>query len=192
MLLVGAVLTGCGGGEPAAAPVALPPVSGTVPPAVPDSTGPSVSSLPSNSATDEPTAAQSPASPVADPADAAALARLWIDALNEAQATLDGEAIAKISAPSCQTCARIVESLKQVSAAGERYDGGAIEVLSAVAPEAVAGTSDVLMDYRAPEVRVLSRDGRVIRTIPATERGTFVLNIRRAGDTYLVDEVRAT
>lgn len=184
MLLVSVVLAGCGGGEQAAAPVALPPVSevGPVAPTPEAAATPSSSSLPSPSGS---VGALSPEAKAFTAAGAEAFARTWVDAFNAAQQTVDPAELMALSDASCSTCQALIASLRRAKETATTYRGGSIAITAVVAPPLEGDLASVLVNYDAPAVEVLDSSGAVVETIPAERDATFTFELRRTADAWI-------
>ena len=169
-------LPGCSGGGSESKPVTLPPLK----------------AAPSTSATPSPTVA-----PVKKPAKAdepsregaETFAKYWVAVVNRSYATLDSHELRKLGTNRCQTCRNYLQSLRKSADAGEVYEGGRFEILSAIAPPISGDKARVLLDYKAPELIVRDGTGRVVHKAPATKRATLVFDLVRVRDSWRAEEV---
>jgi hypothetical protein len=157
-LTVTAGVAGCGGsaGSPQALP-SLSPAASASPPPSPVPTGVQASTT--------------------SPEAAAEFAKFFYAEIEQAFATKDPERIARLSLPSCRTCAAYVTSIKKLRDNGERLEGGQFKIKFAAAPGLENGKASVDVQWVYSGSIRYAANGSVIRrtaSLPAEEEVDLV------------------
>ena len=168
------LVSGCSDAPSSAGPGTLAPVAPTS--AVPSAT---VTAVPSVTPTAPPLApVEKPA--LADEATAAgaeAFARYWYAEVNRAYQTLDGGNLRTLATADCASCRRLADSLDKSRRLGQRYEGGTVQIGSAVSPPLSGRTAHVLVDYSAAALTAFSSDGAVTAKVPAFSKTTVQMTL---------------
>lgn len=186
LVIVGALVAGCGGASPSSEPTASASATPT----------PTPSAGPTESPTDEPSGVPTAiptAIPTAPPAErtavgAQAFVRYYVDVVNRAFATGETAALKKRSAKDCKTCANWLYNITQVYGAGGRISGGQIRVDSS---SAAAPTQTASVDVTAlvSEEIDLDAKGKALHTFPEA-KGLLVFALAWVDGGWQVAEVR--
>jgi hypothetical protein len=167
-LCVGSLLIGCSGDED---PQTLPP-------------------LPSASPT---AAAAPPLPPEATPETsdgAAAFARHYLGVIGEAFAEANPTELQRLSAPGCEGCDALIESVQGLQAAGRKRVGGEYLVKTVAAPPVEEGNVIVDVSYERQPGRVVDAQGHVSATAPAVPTTNAQLRLIRFGGGWIVQGYR--
>lgn len=180
LLLAAAVLVGCGGDGPAAAPVSLPPLPEVVsPPSVtPTATPPPVVLPPRppelNAATD---------------LGAAASARYWIEAIAAAQAAVDPSGLVALSDPGCRACQRYIKAIGEAATVGRSYRGGKVRIRESVSAPVEGESASVLLNYDVTQVDVLDSTGMLVISVAGADNIALTFTMLRTGGSWVVADV---
>jgi hypothetical protein len=182
------VLGSAGSVPSAAAPpspvAATAPVSPSLRPAAPSSgsESPTISGTPTSGVdtSANPTSADVSASQVR------ATARAFIDDFNIALATGDVTKIEALTSPTCG-CRSLVNTIKQMSARGERYDGVLFTLKSIDVSFLAAGASGAI-NYSISAGRVLNAAGAEVRASSPTPDGRADLFVISANGDWMVQQ----
>ena len=172
MIAMGAVLTGCSGGGDAA--VTLPTLTPSASPAAVT-----------------PSAVPSAATP-ATAQGAAAFARYFYMQIERAFAQRDPSLVAALSDASCQTCNNYIRSVTTLRDEHQRIEGKLVfTILLAEAPATDGKTARVDVIWSTPANKRYDSAGRLIHSQGPLSRVEETLELRRAGDSWMVQRVVA-
>jgi hypothetical protein len=145
---------------------------------------PTITSVPAT-ATPAPVPPQATA---ATPQALDAFVRFYFDQLNVAFSTSDASIIRRLSDPVCQTCAKYSTSLDQ--SPRQVIDGVSFAVSDVAAPPVNAGGTLVEVYGTVPARRLVDRDGKLVRQLPASGTFHLELNVVRGPSGWLVRGIR--
>jgi hypothetical protein len=172
---------------PAAAPRS--PVAVSAPPSPAASSAAAVIASPSFSGTPTSTAAEDASPPTSADVIAThvrATAQAFVDDFNVALATGDTTKIEALTAPTCG-CRKLVNTIKQIAAKGEHFDGVSFTLKSTDVTFHAAGASGEIR-YTVSPGRVLDAAGKQVNTTRPTPDGDNDLFIINANGRWIVQQ----
>ncbi|SNS43968.1 hypothetical protein SAMN04488107_2564 [Geodermatophilus saharensis] len=143
------LLTGCGSADAEAPSTSLPSAT---------SAAPTTEALPVVGPADFPVL---PEARTQDAAGAEAFLRYWIDLLNRQRAIPAGQPLRDLG-PDCGECQRIAGAYDETAAAGERYEGGELELNDVTTPRLAEDTAAFGFGVRQEAVRLVDATGAVV------------------------------
>jgi hypothetical protein len=91
----------------------------------------------------------------------------WVDLLDYVRRTLDAGPLRPLGLPSCHTCTDLITQLDHDKAAGLRYNGGGIHLLSSDPTDYQQGKSAVVnVQFEEGEMQVINQAGTIVETVP--------------------------